>query len=577
MKSLLITAIAALLLVGCGESQQSTLPPEEEPAHQHAAATQPEPLAVKAPEANSDKEKALELLFGTNSTITEKDEAFLSAAKKGKLDEVKSLLAEGVDVDCSDAFSCTGLFWAAANNHKSIVEYLIEKGANLNAGAGIGGTPLARAAYEGHVEVVELLLTKGADVNAKDVSGRSPLDSADESVVDLLRKHGDKTGAELKAVGKAIKPVAEAAKPEPPTAKAPDASLWEAAMSGEIELAKKAIADGANVNAKKEDGQTPLHFAVVAALDSGDNKVIELLIENGADVNAKIVSGRHQGMTPLDITGGLSEAATLTKRLRELQGKTDDIPVADLLRKHGGKTGEELKGGNRELAKKSKVTSFKSMPEIDLSSFTEDQQTTILARANKEGCDCGCSMTVAQCRNDDQTCGKGMALAKAIVKDVTGVDIKVAVAKPKADNRIGKPVDIKFTSIDGKKINVSDMKGKVVLIDFWATWCGPCVAEIPNVKRTYDKLHPKGFEIVGISLDSKESALRRFVKEKEMPWPQYFDGKGWKNSISTAHGIRSIPAMWLVDKQGNLADLNARRDLEGKVEELLAAPSPEAN
>ena len=141
-------------------------------------------------------------MLGTNSTITEKDEAFLSAAKKGKLDEVKSLLAEGVDVDCSDAFSCTGLFWASANNHKSIVEYLIEKGANLNAGAGVGGTPLARAAYEGHVEVVELLIAKGADVNAKDVSGRSPLDSADDSVADLLRKHGGKTAEELKAEGK---------------------------------------------------------------------------------------------------------------------------------------------------------------------------------------------------------------------------------------------------------------------------------------------------------------------------------------------------------------------------------------
>jgi alkyl hydroperoxide reductase subunit AhpC len=103
------------------------------------------------------------------------------------------------------------------------------------------------------------------------------------------------------------------------------------------------------------------------------------------------------------------------------------------------------------------------------------------------------------------------------------------------------------------------------------------VAELPNVKRAYKKMHPKGFEIVGISLDSKESALRRFVKKEKMPWPQYFDGKGWKNSISTAHGIRSIPAMWLVDKQGNLADLNARPNLEGKVEELLAAPSPEAN
>ena len=110
-------------------------------------------------------------------------------------------------------------------------------------------------------------------------------------------------------------------------------------MSGEIELAKKAIADGANVNAKKDDGQTPLHSAVVAALDSGDNKVIELLIANGADVNAKDDSG----LTPLDSVKRLSEAAAITKKLRAIQGKTDDIPVADLLRKHGGKTGAELK------------------------------------------------------------------------------------------------------------------------------------------------------------------------------------------------------------------------------------------
>ena len=150
----------------------------------------PEVASRPSRQQRSDKEKALELLLGTNSTITEKDEAFLSAAKKGKLDEVKSLLAEGVDVDCSDAFSCTGLFWASANNHKSIVEFLIEKGANLNAGAGVGGTPLARAAYEGHVEVVELLIAKGADVNAKDVSGGSPLDSADDSVAEILRKNG---------------------------------------------------------------------------------------------------------------------------------------------------------------------------------------------------------------------------------------------------------------------------------------------------------------------------------------------------------------------------------------------------
>ena len=84
----------------------------------------------------------------------------------------------------------------------------------------------------------------------------------------------------------------------------------------------------------------------------------------------------------------------------------------------------------------------------------------------------------------------------------------------------------------------------------------------------------KGFEIIGISLDTKESALKRFIEKENMPWPQFFDGKGWSNSLAKKHGIRSIPAMWLVDKQGNLVDLNARANLEQKVEDLLGAPSP---
>ncbi|HZQ47090.1 MAG TPA: TlpA disulfide reductase family protein, partial [Verrucomicrobiae bacterium] len=101
-------------------------------------------------------------------------------------------------------------------------------------------------------------------------------------------------------------------------------------------------------------------------------------------------------------------------------------------------------------------------------------------------------------------------------------------------------------------------------------WCGPCVGEIPNVKAAYEKLHGKGFEIVGISFDQSKEALEKFVTEKEMAWPQYFDGKGWGNKYGQEFGINSIPTMWLVDKKGNLRDTNARGELEEKVAKLLA-------
>ena len=138
---------------------------------------------------------------------------------------------------------------------------------------------------------------------------------------------------------------------------------------------------------------------------------------------------------------------------------------------------------------------------------------------------------------------------------------------------VGKALDIHFIALDGREVDLAKLTGKVVLVDFWSTTCGPCIAEMPTVKAVYEKLHGRGFEVVAISLDDKETALRRFIKEKELPWPQHFDGKGWENQFAVRYGIFSIPTMWLVDKRGNLRDTNVRLDLERRVISLLAEQS----
>ena len=133
------------------------------------------------------------------------------------------------------------------------------------------------------------------------------------------------------------------------------------------------------------------------------------------------------------------------------------------------------------------------------------------------------------------------------------------------------PLQLKFKAIDGTEVDLAKLRGKVVLVDFWATWCGPCRMEMPNVVAAYNQLHTNGFEIVGVSLDQSKDRLLAYAQQAGMTWPEYFDGKGWGNEISSGFGINSIPAAWLVDKKGVVRTTQARgANLAEQVKMLLA-------
>ncbi|MEE8155654.1 MAG: TlpA disulfide reductase family protein [Phycisphaerales bacterium] len=210
---------------------------------------------------------------------------------------------------------------------------------------------------------------------------------------------------------------------------------------------------------------------------------------------------------------------------------------------------------NIDQATEAAETFIAAMPQDDRGA----QLLSYLARAHEDGSD------------------ERIAVNNRITKNYPdSAAAKFLLGKYRQAEGIGEPFELEFTdAITGTTISSEGLKGQVVIVDFWATWCGPCVAEMPHMKELYAKYHDEGVEFIGISLDQPEEdggleALKKYVDENEIAWPQYYQGNGWASEFSTSWGINGIPTLFAVDKRGNLHTVQARGKVEELIHELLA-------
>jgi len=184
-------------------------------------------------------------------------------------------------------------------------------------------------------------------------------------------------------------------------------------------------------------------------------------------------------------------------------------------------------------------------------------------------------LAVAQAIADDGDGAAAVALLDTVVRDGAPMwAVQTARMLMPSFRMIGRRApDFDVPALDGGRISPGGYRGKVILIDFWATWCGPCRMAMPEVRRIWRRYHDRGFEIVGISLDRSPDALRDYLARSGIPWRQVYQGGAWNSQLVSLYSVEGIPATFLVDKDGTIRSVNLSGErLEQAVQRLLAEP-----